>query len=415
VSRRKNDVPTYGLHKPSGQARIVVGGQSIYLGKHGSPESYEKYARWVTKLAVASAAGKSAKPHRFDDAVEDITVNEVIVRYLHYAEAYYRLNGKPTSEYRSMVEASGPLRRLFGTTTAREFGPKSLKQVQEALVQHGLCRKSVNKHVFRIRRIFRWAVAEELVPESLAHGLAAVQSLKRGKTEAPETPPTPTVDLADVEAVIPYVSDEVAAMIRLQYHAAMRPAEVTIMRPVDIDRSDPELWIYRPSTHKTAYRDGDREIYLGEECRKVLEPFMNRPDDAYLFSPAAAERRRNEQRHEQRDPNRKTKVFNCELRQRERRRAAAARRQSKRPKRDHYDADSYRRAVAYGIKQARKQGVQVKEWSPRQLRHTMATKVRAQWGIEAAQVYLGHTKCAITEVYAQRDRRLGREVAREVG
>ena len=50
---RQKKVPSYGLHKPSGQARIVVDGQSIYLGKHGSTESYEQYARWVNKLAGA--------------------------------------------------------------------------------------------------------------------------------------------------------------------------------------------------------------------------------------------------------------------------------------------------------------------------------------------------------------------------
>jgi hypothetical protein len=59
--------------------------------------------------------------------------------------------------------------------------------------------------VFRVRRIFRWAVAEELMPESLAHGLAAITSLRRGKTAAPETLPIATFDLADVEAVIPYL------------------------------------------------------------------------------------------------------------------------------------------------------------------------------------------------------------------
>ncbi|MCE9604772.1 MAG: tyrosine-type recombinase/integrase [Planctomycetia bacterium] len=415
MSRRKNDVPTYGLHKPSGQARIVVDGQSIYLGKHGSPESLQAYSRWVTKLAAAPAAGRASKAKLLAEPADDLTINELIVRYLHFADGYYRIDGKRTSEYKSMVEAAGPLRRLYGLSPAREFGPKALKQVQEAYVQHGLCRKSVNKHVFRVRRIFRWAVAEELVHESLAHGLAAVESLRRGKTAAPETLPTATVDLADVEAVIPFVSDEIAAMIRLQYHAAMRPAEVTIMRLCDIDRSDPELWLYRPTSHKTAYRDGDREIYLGEECRKVLGPFMDRPADAFLFSPAIAERRRNEKRNEDRDPNRKTKIFDCELRHRVRRREAAARRQSMRPKRDHYDADSYRRAVAYGIRQARKHGIEVQEWSPRRLRHTMATKVREKWGVEGAQIYLGHSKCSVTQVYAQRDRKLGREVALDVG
>lgn len=32
-------VPTYGHHKPSGQARVYINGRSFYLGKFGAEES----------------------------------------------------------------------------------------------------------------------------------------------------------------------------------------------------------------------------------------------------------------------------------------------------------------------------------------------------------------------------------------
>ncbi len=39
------------------------------------------------------------------------------------------------------------------------------------------------------------------------------------------------------------------------------------------------------------------------------------------------------------------------------------------------------------------------EWMPLQLRHTAATVVRSRFGLEAAQVVLGHARADVTQVY----------------
>ena len=54
-------------------------------------------------------------------------------------------------------------------------------------------------------------------------------------------------------------------------------------------------------------------------------------------------------------------------------------------------------------------------WHPNQLRHSLGTEVRQKFGLEAAQVVLGHSKADVTQVYAERDQRLAVEVARQVG
>ena len=41
-------------------------------------------------------------------------------------------------------------------------------------------------------------------------------------------------------------------------------------------------------------------------------------------------------------------------------------------------------------------------WHPHQLRHNAATRLRKEFGLEAAQVILGHKTLAVTEVYAGR-------------
>ena len=42
-------------------------------------------------------------------------------------------------------------------------------------------------------------------------------------------------------------------------------------------------------------------------------------------------------------------------------------------------------------------------WHPNQLRHNFATLARRQYGLEAAQVALGHSRADVTQVYAERD------------
>jgi site-specific recombinase XerC len=54
-------------------------------------------------------------------------------------------------------------------------------------------------------------------------------------------------------------------------------------------------------------------------------------------------------------------------------------------------------------------------WHPNRLRHTAATDIRARYGLEAAQVVLGHSRADVTQVYAERDLEKAREVMREVG
>ena len=57
----------------------------------------------------------------------------------------------------------------------------------------------------------------------------------------------------------------------------------------------------------------------------------------------------------------------------------------------------------------------VPHWHPNQLRHLFATEVRQAYGLEAAQVLLGHSRADVTQVYAARDLGLAVRVAAEAG
>ena len=54
-------------------------------------------------------------------------------------------------------------------------------------------------------------------------------------------------------------------------------------------------------------------------------------------------------------------------------------------------------------------------WAPNRLRHSAATNVRQQFGLEAAQSVLGHSKADTTQIYAERDIAKAAEVMAEIG
>jgi hypothetical protein len=72
MPRRKNAVPTYSRHKPTGQARTRIAGRDIYLGAYGSRESRLRFAMLAAELARDDrpARGERAE-HRRDDAGDE--------------------------------------------------------------------------------------------------------------------------------------------------------------------------------------------------------------------------------------------------------------------------------------------------------------------------------------------------------
>lgn len=385
-------LPTYRHHKSSGQGVVTLNGRDCYLGEFNSAESRLEYDRLIAEWL--------AHGRQLPDAVPcgGLSVAELLAAYLRFAEGYYSQDGKPTSEYTAMKDALRPVRELYSRISVREFGPIALKAARQRMVDQGLCRRHLNHRVNRIRRVFKWGVENELVPPDVLHGLQAVSPLKRGRTTARESDPVRHVPDEHVLPVLALVSRQVAAMIQLQLHTGMRPGEVVLMRPGDVDQVD-SVWIYRPHRHKTEYRGLDREVFLGPRAQEILRPWLNRGAECYCFSPTEAEEERNLRRRQ----NRKTPMTPSQT-------ARTRRTAPRRAKRDRYDRDSYRRAIEYAIEKAK-----VPHWHPHQLRHSCATRVRREHGLDVAQVILGHQSADVTQVYAEVNRKKAADVIAQIG
>ena len=412
MPRTQKGIPSYCLHRPSGKAVVRLNGRDHYLGPHDTEESRQAYDRVIAEWL---ASGRRVEHTHEVAAQPTLSVNEVLLAFVEFAERYYREGDQVSKEVVNFKLALRPVKQLYGHTSADQFGPLALKALRQHMIDvQDLCRKEVNKRIGRIKRVFKWAASEELISASIFDGLRTVEGLRVGRTTARENAPIKPVDDLTVEATLKFVSPQIKAMIQLQRMTGMRPGEVTIMRLCDLDRAD-EIWVYRLTRHKTSHLGVRKEVPIGPKSQELLRPFLNRAPDAYLFSPRESEDWRNGQRAVRRDPNRKTKIYPCELRARERRQQTSKKRVSKRPKRDRYDTPAYRRAIEYAIAKAKRAGVVIPHWHPHQLRHTRATEVRRRYGVEAAQVALCHARADVTEIYAERNFGLAAKIAKEMG
>lgn len=77
---------------------------------------------------------------------------------------------------------------------------------------------------------------------------------------------------------------------------------------------------------------------------------------------------------------------------------------------DSYDVFSYRRAINRACEK-----LGIEPWNPNQLRHTFATQIRKKFGLDAAQVALGHEHADVTQVYAEKDLAVIRDIAKSLG
>jgi integrase len=401
VRPRSSRVPRLNLHRPSGHWRVVLDGRSHYLGKDRI-EAQRRYdallARWLPQRCLPE--GALALP--IGPTV--LRVADVAAKFLAEHRRYFvGPDGEQTGELDNFVRAFGVLLELYGMLPAEQFSPKRLKEVQAAMVARGWCRSSVNHHVRRVKRLFKWATGEELVPASTYHGLQAVDGLRRYRTAAPEPEGVEPVPEKDYEATLPHLPAMVRAMVELQYLTGMRVGEVRRMRTSEVDRSG-KVWRYTPKRHKTKHFGRPRMVALGPKAQTVLTPWLKLDPESPIFSPEVGEKlRRRRQQADRRTRVQPSQVMRAEMR------AARADERERAPG-EVYRVESYRRAIARACKKA---GVEA--WTPARLRHNAAERIRREFGVEVARCYLGHADIRTTQLYSSMDEAKAMDAAARVG
>jgi integrase len=236
-----------------------------------------------------------------------------------------------------------------------------------------------------------------LSPHSIGSEWVRHEIRRARGAEVRESRPVRPVPDAFVDAVLPYVSRQIAAMIELQRLTGMRPGEVVIMRTMDIITSG-AIWEYRPDSHKTEHHGKDRLIFLGPKAQEILKPWLKTDLSAFLFSTREAMAERMVALR----AGRKTKV---QPSQRDRRK-----RNPKRVPADKYRVTGYALAIRRACDK-----VGVPHWAPNRLRHNAATRLRREFGLDVAKAVLGHSSVMPTQVYAEQDMEAAAAAMAKVG
>ena len=373
------------FHAPSGQAVFYHQGKRHYLGawpNHpGTPP--EAVTNAFNSIVARICLGEKIAPEKpAAPSKAGLTLAMLMDAWLEWAEKRY-LSQRTRANLYFQVR---PLFDLFRDEPASSIGPLRVAEAQRLMASKGKTRQGINDATGFIRQMFAWGVAQELIePDQLAR-LKAMQPLRRGAIEAPESPPREAVPLELVETTLPHLSPTVAAMVRLQLLTGMRPNEVCQLTLAEIDRTDPKCWVYRPTHHKMAHLGRFRAVPLVPEAIAILTPFL-RADGLPLFSPAdEVERWQKEKRGR-----RKTKVQPSQV--------DRSRDNPLRTPGIQYGTDTYRRAIHRVCKQHN-----IPLWAPNRLRKLAAQRVADLFGLEAARALLGHSDSSITKRhYAQMD------------
>ncbi len=240
-------------------------------------------------------------------------------------------------------------------------------------------------------------------------------SPESGLESNPSKPASATQDCIDLRPALQAIHVELMKRLLRQQLTGMRPGEVCQLRPRDIDRSQ-AVWSFRPARHKTQHKQKSRTVFIGPRGQEVLQPYLDRDADDYCFSPRDTMMQQRAAKHAVR----KTPL-SCGNKP-----GSNVVRAPKRTARAAYTGDTYRRAIHRACDHAfpptetlegdaLRQWQSSKRWSPNQIRHSVATKVRKKYGLEAAQVILGHSSANVTHVYAERDIARAAEVMQELG
>ena len=373
-------------HK-TGQARIKLFGRSVYLGLHGSPESWAEYQR----LLDLWRRGELPEHARAETvAANPRTVADLLAAYMRWAER--RHAGKRQLEI--LVDALAPLVRLCGHLPCGDLRKPVLRRaLEDAAAGRWLTpgereehrrngrrllwgRRYANRNLRRWLAALRWCEGEELVPAGAFRLLEDTEPLREGEAhETEEVVPVPEEDYA---RTLPHLGPIPRALAETLALTGARPGELFRLTPGMLNRSGVvelakgyrvtlgEVWAYQPQRHKTSWRGHRRVILFGPQAQAVLGPLLEgRGGSTPVFCPREASRR---------DPG------------------------SPGGPRANYDRHSLGQAIARACRRAG-----VPRWSAYRLRHLAASRLCSQFGPEVARVVLGHRDLRLLDTYVMPD------------
>ncbi len=376
-----------GLHKSSGQARVVLAGVEHYLGVWGTADSHARYAELVKRWL---ADGKRPQRQAPTVAQAVLTLRALFDQFLAHADASgrYWKNGAPTTQRAQFLWVADSLTSTLGALPVAKLTEAALIAWRDVLEQNRKrTRSGINRLVAAALQVLRWGRSRGLVPKPVWADVSVIEPLKRGEVgDRPEKGrPRRAVTAAEAEQVAAKACRQVGAMIRLQALCGMRPGEVCAMRWCDIDKSPipgdtTGCWTYIVPNGKTSHHGHVTRYLLPAVAQEILLQFPALPL-AYIFSPTTAM----EERRAKLRSGRKTKLTPSQHH-----RDSVARRDYA----TRWGLNEYRHAVDRACARAG-----VPRFTPHELRHGFVTWAANTLSLTAAAAAANHRNLTTTQGY----------------
>jgi len=201
MPKLKNRLPK--LCKNGNYAFVRYLGQKISLGRWGTPESKQAYARFITNLQ--NNPGDVPRP--LSGATADNQgglVSELVARYLDYVKS----SGIDKSHYTHChILLTDFVLPYYGDILADEFSPKCLKFVRDRMIESKrFCRRVINDYASRIISMFSYGIEEELCQHQTVATLREVRSLKEGAKGTFDHPPVEPVPDDVIRRTLPFLT-----------------------------------------------------------------------------------------------------------------------------------------------------------------------------------------------------------------
>lgn len=364
--RKTGQPPAYLAHKASGQAYSTYGGKTVYFGAYGTSQSRRKHAQLVKRWEREHGAEIVAK------ATADGGMGAHIAAYL--ADIRDSLSD---IEHYTIGLNLGTLRDTFPGYEPDDFRAADLKKLRDlwAGPEFNHARKTINKALGRVKRFFRWMVAEERCSFETYAVLNALAPISQGKMR--DNDPVEPVPLADLEATLPHIKEPGRTIILVQLYGGPRSSEACRMRSGELFRGGevqigrrvlkvPDgVWIFLPGMHKTRKRGKIAAHVIGPRLQAILTPWLKADPLAPMFI------------------NERGQVFN---------------------------RNNLYRAVERAVAKAN-----VPHWFPHQVRHLFVTEMDRASDLVTASEGAGHAGIETSLIYLQRRLTSVADVARRIG
>jgi integrase len=228
--------------------------------------------------------------------------------------------------------------------------------------EKGICRTTINKKVNVIKQMINYAVTRELEPAHLSYSVDTIKAIKKGEGNFKDYSEVCPVEWVVVEKIFPYLSEMVCDMLLIMRYTGARPGEVRLMRPCDIDMTDPQGWVFQVSKHKTRRHGITRNIVIGVNAQPIVSKYLIRSRDSYCFPP-------------------QNQNGNMGL---------------------HYTSGSFSKVITRAIKAYNADHLKAPvRFTANQLRHAFATQVCLEYGLEVTRCAMGHVTTQMTKRYAR--------------